>query len=51
VEWIGRRNVILDEVARLARPLECVPFVYANRLWLHHPDWNRIRGWNLDVPT
>jgi hypothetical protein len=51
VEWIGRRNVILDEVARLARPLDCVPFVYANRLWLHHPDWNRIRGWNLDAPT
>ena len=51
VEWIGRRNVILDEVARLARPLECVPFVYANRLWLHHPDWNRIRGWNLEAPT
>jgi len=51
VEWIGRRNVILDEVARLTRPLECVPFVYANRLWLHHPDWNRIRGWNLDAPT
>jgi hypothetical protein len=49
VEWIGRRNVILDEVARLSRPLECVPFVYANRLWLHHPDWNRIRGWNLDA--
>jgi hypothetical protein len=49
VEWIGRRNVILDEVARLARPLECVPFVYANRLWLHHPDWNRIRGWNLEA--
>jgi hypothetical protein len=51
VEWIGRRNVILDEVARLARPLECVPFVYANRLWLHHPDWNRIRGWNLEALT
>lgn len=51
VEWIGRRNVILDEVARLARPLECVPFVYAGRLWLHHPDWNRIRGWNLDAPS
>lgn len=49
VEWIGRRNVILDEVARLARPLECAPFVYANRLWLHHPDWNRIRGWNLEA--
>jgi hypothetical protein len=51
VEWIGRRNVILDEVARLSRPHECVPFVYANRLWLHHPDWNRIRGWNLEALT
>jgi len=51
VEWIGRRNVILDEIARLSRPLECVPFVYANRLWLHHPDWNRIRGWNLEALT
>ncbi|MDN4054578.1 hypothetical protein QPK32_15960 [Massilia sp. YIM B02763] len=50
VEWIGRRNVILDEVARLARPLACVPFVYAGRLWLHHPDWNRIRGWDLEAP-
>lgn len=49
VEWIGRRNVILDEIARLARPHECVPFVYANRLWLHHPDWNRIRGWHLEA--
>jgi hypothetical protein len=49
VEWIGRRNVILDEIARLSRPLECLPFVYANRLWLHHPDWNRIRGWNLEA--
>jgi hypothetical protein len=48
VEWIGRRNVILDELARLARPHECLPFVYANRLWLHHPDWNRIRGWQLE---
>jgi hypothetical protein len=28
-----------------------VPFVYANRLWLHHPDWNRIRGWNLEALT
>jgi hypothetical protein len=51
VEWIGRHNVILDEIARLARPLECVPFVYAGRLWLHHPDWNRIRGWNLDAAS
>jgi hypothetical protein len=48
VEWIGKRNVILDEVARLARPLECVPFVYDSCLWLHHPDWNQIRGWRLE---
>jgi hypothetical protein len=48
VEWIGRRNVILDEVARLSRPLECVPFVYDGCLWLHHPDWNQIRGWRLE---
>lgn len=48
VEWIGRRNVILDEVARLARPLECVPFVYDSCLWLHHPDWNQMRGWRLE---
>ncbi len=48
VEWIGRRNVILDEIARLARPLECVPLVYDNCLWLHHPDWNQMRGWRLD---
>jgi hypothetical protein len=47
VEWIGRRNVILDEVVRLARPLECMPFVYDDCLWLHHPDWNQVRGWRL----
>lgn len=48
VEWIGKRNVILDDIARLARPLECVPFVYDACLWLHHPDWNQVRGWRLD---
>jgi hypothetical protein len=48
VEWIGRRNVILDDIARLARPLDCVPFVYDSCLWLHHPDWNQVRGWRLD---
>jgi hypothetical protein len=48
VEWIGRRNVILDEVVRLARPLDCVPFVYDGCLWLHHPDWNAMRGWRLE---
>ena len=48
VEWIGKRNVILDEIVRLARPLECVPFVYDSCLWLHHPDWNQMRGWRLE---
>lgn len=48
VEWIGKRNVILDDIARLARPLECVPFVYDDCLWLHHPDWNQVRGWRLE---
>ncbi len=48
VEWIGKRNVILDDIARLARPLECVPFVYDKCLWLHHPDWNQVRGWRLE---
>ncbi len=51
VEWIGRRNVILDEVVRLSRPLECVPFVYDGCLWLHHPDWNAMRGWRLEEPA
>jgi hypothetical protein len=49
IEWIGKRNVILDEVARLARPLDCVPFVYDGALWLHHPDWNMVRGWRLEA--
>ena len=48
VEWIGKRNVILDDIARLTRPLECVPFVYDGALWLHHPDWNAMRGWRLE---
>jgi hypothetical protein len=51
VEWIGRRNVILDEIPRLSRPLECMPFIYDDCLWLHHPDWNRIRGWRLEELT
>ena len=51
IEWIGKRNVILDEVARLARPLDCVPFVYDGALWLHHPDWNMVRGWRLEALT
>lgn len=51
VEWIGRRNVILDDIARLARPGECTAFVYDGALWLHHPDWTRIRGWRLEEPS
>ncbi len=47
VEWVGQRNVILDEVARLKHPGDCVPFVYDGSLWLHHPTWNEIRGWRL----
>ena len=48
VEWIGERNVILDEVVRLKNPADCVPFVYDGALWLHHPDWNELRGWQLE---
>jgi hypothetical protein len=51
VEWIGRRNVPLDDIIRLARPAECQPFVYDDCLWLHHPDWNRIRGWRLKAAS
>jgi len=51
VEWIGRKNVILDDIARLARPHACSTFVYDGALWLHHPDWNRIRGWRLEEPS
>jgi hypothetical protein len=47
VEWIGRRNVILDDIPRMVRPLDCVPFVYDGCLWLHHPDFNQVRGWPL----
>jgi hypothetical protein len=49
VEWIGRKNVILDDIARLARPHACSAFVHDGALWLHHPDWNRIRGWRLEA--
>lgn len=47
IEWVGQRNVILDEAVRLSHPAECQPFVYDNCLWLHHPSWNEIRGWHL----
>ncbi|MBB3220960.1 hypothetical protein [Pseudoduganella umbonata] len=48
VEWVGRQNVILDEIARLKNPGDCVPFVWHGSLWLHHPSWNEIRGWKLE---
>lgn len=47
IEWVGQRNVILDEAVRLKHPGDCQPFVYGNCLWLHHPSWNEIRGWHL----
>ncbi|MYN09019.1 hypothetical protein [Pseudoduganella aquatica] len=47
IEWVGQRNVILDEAVRLSHPADCQPFVYDNCLWLHHPGWNEIRGWHL----
>lgn len=49
LEWIGRHNVILDEIVRLSRPLECSVVVYDDTLWLHHPDWPQMRGWRLDA--
>lgn len=48
VEWVGQRNVILDELIRFKRPTDCQPFVYDNRLWLHHDTWNDLRGWRLE---
>ncbi|TWI64424.1 hypothetical protein IP91_03194 [Pseudoduganella lurida] len=48
VEWIGQRNVLLDDIARLRHPGDCVPFVWQGSLWLHHPSWNELRGWRLD---
>eukprot|EP01034_Spumella_vulgaris_P042595 gene42594-52829_t len=47
IEWVGQRNVILDEAVRLSHPGDCQPFVYDDCLWLHHPSWNEIRGWHL----
>jgi hypothetical protein len=51
VEWIGRRNVILEELPRFSHPLACVPIVYEGCLWLHHPGFNRVPGWRLDELT
>lgn len=47
VEWRGRRDVILARIPRLSRPLDCVPFVYDDCLWLHHPGLDNILGWRL----
>ncbi|HZX26897.1 MAG TPA: hypothetical protein VFF16_07510 [Telluria sp.] len=46
-EWIGRTNAVLDEIARLRRPQDCGVFVHDAHLWLHHPDWNVLRGWRV----
>lgn len=51
IEWVGQRNVILDEAVRLKQPADCQPFVYDNCLWLHHPSWNDVRGWRLEPQT
>ncbi|WP_093553655.1 hypothetical protein [Pseudoduganella namucuonensis] len=51
IEWVGQRNVILDEAVRLKRPGDCQPFVYDNCLWLHHPSWNEMRGWRLEAQS
>ncbi|HAT32532.1 MAG TPA: hypothetical protein DCW29_17290 [Janthinobacterium sp.] len=51
VEWIGARNVILDEIVGLSRPTDCVAFVYDDCLWLQHPKWNEMRGWRLKAPA
>lgn len=48
IEWVGQRNVILDEAVRLKHPADCQPFIYDNCLWLHHPSWNDMRGWRLE---
>jgi hypothetical protein len=47
LEWIGERNLVLDQLRFLKRPQDCVPIVYAGCLWLHHPDWPQLRGWRL----
>ncbi|GAB2851953.1 hypothetical protein GCM10027277_20370 [Pseudoduganella ginsengisoli] len=51
IEWVGQRNVILDEAVRLKQPTDCQPFVYDNCLWLHHPSWNDMRGWRLEAQS
>ncbi len=47
VEWIGQRDVILERIHRLSRPLDCVVFVYDGCLWLHNPGLDHILGWQL----
>ncbi|MES2150590.1 MAG: hypothetical protein V4508_12460 [Pseudomonadota bacterium] len=48
LEWIGQRNVVLEQLRHLARPQDCQPFVYDGCLWLHHPEWTEMRGWPLE---
>jgi hypothetical protein len=48
VEWVGQRNVILDELVRLRHPADCQVLVHDDCLWLHHPAWNEMRGWRLE---
>lgn len=47
LEWIGRRNIVLDQITDFKRLTGALPFVYDNCLWLHHPQGKTIRGWRL----
>lgn len=47
VRWSGRIDVILAHIPRLSRPMDCVPIVYDNCLWLHNPGMDEMLGWNL----
>lgn len=49
LEWIGRRNVLLDTFSAAGELPGYQAFVYDNCLWLHHPQAQSIRGWRLDA--
>jgi hypothetical protein len=49
LEWQGEQSVELDRL-QLARPWEIRCFVHQHHLWVHHPDWNTLRGWRLQEP-
>lgn len=49
LEWIGRRNVLLDKFGAAGALPGYQAFVYDNCLWLHHPQAQAIRGWRLDA--